>query len=195
MQAQPADQISHKVVILGDSKVGKTSIITRQMLGYQPAAQNATIGCHCSEIHVGVNNSTVTLQVWDTAGQEMYRALVPVYLRGARAGMLVYDVTDRESFQSLGHWYDILVGVVPSGLTLFVVGNKIDLEEEAVIDDIQARRFAEVHNAQLFKCSASSGFGLTELFDAIATKVSVGIEVQKAVTSVEIEGAKTEPCC
>ena len=54
---------SHKIVILGDSKVGKTSILTRQMLGYQPPTQNPTIGCHCSEIHVDVNGTTITLQL------------------------------------------------------------------------------------------------------------------------------------
>jgi small GTP-binding protein len=189
------EPLTHKVVILGDSKVGKTSIITRQMLGYQPAAQSPTVGCHCSEIHIGISTGNVTLQVWDTAGQELYRALVPVYLRGARAAMLVYDVTDRESFQSLGHWYDILVGVVASGLTIFVVGNKIDLEDEAVIEDAQAKQFADVHGAQLFKVSAATGAGLDGLFEAIATKMIEGMMLQRTSDAVELSGEPQNPCC
>jgi small GTP-binding protein len=173
------DSSANKVVILGDSRVGKTSIITRQMLGYQPATQNPTIGCHCSDIHFPFQGQDVSLQVWDTAGQELYRALVPVYLRNARAALLVYDVTDRESFQSLGHWYDILINVVPTGVRIYVVGNKIDLEDDAVIEDIQAKQFAEVHNAQFFKVSAATGDGLDQLFENIAKQMLEGAVLQQ----------------
>jgi small GTP-binding protein len=173
------DQTTYKVVILGDSRVGKTSIITRQMLGYQPAIQNPTIGCHCSEIHVVFDNRDTTLQVWDTAGQEMYRALVPVYLRGASAAILDYDVTDHASFESLGHWYEVLVDVVPTGTSIYVVGNKIDLADDALIDDARAEQFAKGHKAMLFKVSALSGAGLEALFEAIARKLSEGTEVEK----------------
>jgi small GTP-binding protein len=173
------DASSHKVVLLGDSRVGKTSIITRQMLGYQPATQNPTIGCHCSDIHFPLDGQEVSLQVWDTAGQEMYRALVPVYLRNARAALLVYDVTDRESFQSLGHWHDTLLAVVPSGVRVYVVGNKIDLEDSAVIEDVQAKQFADVHSAQFFKVSAATGVGLDALFEKIAREMSEGAVLQQ----------------
>jgi small GTP-binding protein len=170
------DPFAHKVVILGDSRVGKTSMITRQMLGYQPATQNATIGCHCSEIHVIFDKKDITLQVWDTAGQEMYRALVPVYLRGAHAAILVYDVTDRSSFAALSHWYDVLIDVVPTGTSIYVVGNKIDLDADAVIEDGQAEQFAKEHDAELFKVSAITGQGLDAVFEAIARKLVEGVE-------------------
>jgi small GTP-binding protein len=173
------EQTTYKVVILGDSRVGRTSIITRQMLGYQPTIQNPTIGCHCSEIHVVFDNRDTTLQVWDTACQEMYRALVPVYLRGANAVILVYDVTDHASFTSLSHWYEVLVDVVPTGTSIYIVGNKIDLADDALIDDAQAIQFSKVHNAMFFKVSALSGAGLDALFEAIARKLSEGTEVQK----------------
>lgn len=186
---------SHKIVILGDSKVGKTSILTRQMLGYQPPTQNPTIGCHCSEIHVDVNGTTITLQVWDTAGQEMYRALVPVYLRGAQAAILVYDVTDRESFKSISHWYEILVDVVPN-IPVFLVGNKIDLSNEAVVDDQSARAFAESHNSQLYKVSAMSGEGLDPLFGSLAQKIIDDEVNNKTVTGVQLNNnSGSKGCC
>ncbi|KAK8866328.1 hypothetical protein M9Y10_009289 [Tritrichomonas musculus] len=188
---------SHKVVILGDSRVGKTSILSRQMLGYQPPTQNPTIGCHCSEIHVTVDDKATTLQVWDTAGQEMYRALVPVYLRGAQAAILVYDITDRESFKSINHWYEILVDVVSTGTPIFLVGNKIDLEKDAVVDDQSARAFAQSHNSQLFKVSAMTGQGLDGLFQAIASKILEDEVNNKTVSGVSIEGenAEKKKCC
>jgi small GTP-binding protein len=195
LAGQTPEPAAHKIVILGDSEVGKTSIITRQMLGYQPAAQRPTIGCHCSEIHVTVDNRNVTLQVWDTAGQETYRALVPVYLRGARGAILVYDVTDHDSFLSLGHWHDILVGVVSTGLTLFVVGNKIDLEDDAVVEDVHAQQFATGHRAQLFKVSAATGDGLDALFEAIARQMEVGMELQRNASAIELTPEPQSGCC
>jgi small GTP-binding protein len=179
MVGDPSQRNLFKVVLLGDSRVGKTSLITRQLLGNTPSAENPTVGCHCCEIRVAVGYSEVALQVWDTAGQEMYRSLVPVYLRGARAALLVYDVTDVNSFGSLGHWFDILAEVVPSGASLFVVANKIDLEAEAAVGDAQARQFAAVHGAQFFKVSAITGFGMQPLFDAIAKGMAQVVEGQR----------------
>ena len=187
---------SHKVVILGDSRVGKTSILSRQMLGYQPPTQNPTIGCHCSEIHVTVDGNATTLQVWDTAGQEMYRALVPVYLRGAQAAILVYDITDKESFRSISHWYDILVDVVSTGTPIFLVGNKIDLQSEAVVEDQQAIAFATAHGSQLYKVSALTGSGLDQLFHAIAQKIIEDEVNQKKIAGVAINSqGEKKKCC
>jgi small GTP-binding protein len=157
-----------KVVVLGDSRVGKTSLIARQLLGDKPSPANPTVGCHCCEIRVAVDFTEVALQVWDTAGQEMYRSLVPVYLRGARAALLVYDVTDVNSFDSLGHWFDILMGVVPAGASVYVVGNKTDLENDAVVHEEHAKEFASVHGAQFFKVSAITGIGTQALFETVA---------------------------
>ena len=191
-KAQPP---SHKVVILGDSRVGKTSILARQMLGYQPPTQNPTIGCHYSEIRVTVDNTPVVLHVWDTAGQEMYRALVPVYLRGAQAALLVYDVTDRESFKSLGHWRDILLDVCPTNTAVCVVGNKIDLSEEAVVDDDQAKQFASQYGSKLFKVSAVTGDGLESLFDEVARKILEGEEADQTTTDLEAAEPGKSGCC
>jgi small GTP-binding protein len=163
---------SSKVVMLGDSRVGKTSIISRQILGHEPDLQTPTIGCHCTQIRVPVEGKEVILQVWDTAGQEMYRSLVPVYLRNVRAALLVYDVTERDSFQSLGHWHDILHEAVGPNVAIFIVANKIDLSNQAVVDDVQADQFAEVHNGRFFKVSAVTGIGLNELFVTVARTLS-----------------------
>jgi small GTP-binding protein len=168
-----------KVVLLGDSRVGKTSLIARQLLGGAPSPENPTVGCHCCEIRVAIDYSEVALQVWDTAGQEMYRSLVPVYLRGARAALLVYDVTDVNSFGSLGHWFDILMDVVPAGASIYVVANKTDLENETVVVEEQAKQFAAVHGAHFFKVSAITGIGTQALFEAVAKGMSQAIQDQK----------------
>jgi small GTP-binding protein len=174
-----------KVVMLGDSRVGKTSIISRQILGQAPDTQSPTIGCHCTQIRIPIDKTDIFLQVWDTAGQEMYRSLVPVYLRNVRAALLVYDVTARESFQSLGHWHDVLLQAVPSGAVLFVVANKVDLTERAEVEDVQAEQFAEVHSAAFFRVSAVTGEGIGDLFEAVARRMAQGRVMEQGQTPPE----------
>ena len=82
MKDNPSAPIQYKVILLGDALVGKTSIICRQLHGYKPQT-TPTIGCHFNDIIMNVGQTQISMQVWDTAGQEMYRALVPIYLRGA----------------------------------------------------------------------------------------------------------------
>jgi small GTP-binding protein len=163
---------ARKVVLLGDSRVGKTSIIERQLSGCEPPTQSPTIGCLCSEVPCG--DGAAPLDVWDTAGQEMYRSLVPLYLRDARAALLVYDITSRDSFHSLGHWLDAFAAAVPSGAAVYVVANKIDLADAQAVGDADAARFAGAHGARLFKVSAATGFGLAGLFDAVAQGMAPG---------------------
>jgi small GTP-binding protein len=120
----------------------------------------------------------VTLQVWDTAGQELYKALVPVYLRAARAALIVYDVTEKESFASLSKWHEILDDSVPSGVATFIVANKIDLEDDIVVDEAEAKQFAAAHAAKLFHVSAVTGAGLEALFEAVAKAIEEGAQVE-----------------
>jgi small GTP-binding protein len=188
MLNDPLQPNPYKVVILGDSRVGKTTIIARQMLGRQPPPENPTVGCHCCEIHVTVDDSDVALQVWDTAGQEMYRSLVPVYLRGARAALLVYDITDHDSFMSLGHWLDILVEHVPTRAATIVVANKFDLIAEAVVSEQLGRQFALAHDAQFFTVSAMTGEGLQGLFEAMARRLLEAADI-KAIGPTGLEPA------
>jgi small GTP-binding protein len=193
-QLEPKEAPSPKVVMLGDSRVGKTSIISRQILGHEPETQAPTIGCHCTQIHVYVEGKEVALQVWDTAGQEMYRSLVPVYLRNVRAALLVYDVTDRESFQSLGHWHDLLIDAAGATVGLYIVANKTDLAEQALVEDIQAEEFAEVHNAKFFRVSAVTGAGLDALFRAVAFRMAHDNVEEQSLVAPEPKKGTGEEC-
>ena len=176
---------------MGDSQVGKTSILNCQLHGYQPPNSNPTIGCHCNEITMNVEDKTVILQVWDTAGQEMYQSLVPVYLRGARAAIVVYNITDKQSFNSLNVWYEFLHQTISEQIPVFLVANKIDLLSPNVannensnnfnsnsqlklrqaVDDDTAISFAKAHNSKFFKVSAIKNIGIDELFTAIAEEM------------------------
>jgi small GTP-binding protein len=186
----------HKVVMLGESQVGKTSIITKQLRDGHFEGPAPTVGCHCSEVHLKIDGERVILQIWDTAGQEIYRSLVPVYLRGAQAALLVYDVTDSHSFDSLGGWYETLIEVVPASVATFVVANKIDLLESAVVSDEAAKRLVSERHFHFFKVSATTGDGLQTLFEAVARSVAASGAVKNETRRpLGLEERSPEPIC
>jgi small GTP-binding protein len=168
MLIQGGDAVSQlKVVLLGDSRVGKTSLITRKVRGESQLDPKATVGCQCNDLSLIVNSRRVNIQVWDTAGQEMYRALVPVYLRGASAAILVYDTTDRDSFQSLPDWWALIDETISPTTPLFVVANKIDLIDGQIVSHDLGAQFAESHKGSFHKVSALVGDGVEDLFQDV----------------------------
>ena len=190
---QSEDSCHRKVVLLGDSKVGKTSILCQQLNGYQTANHHPTIGCHCNDVAILVEGRPVNMQIWDTAGQEMYRALVPVYVRGASAAIIVYDVTDMGSFASIKSWVDLVRDNVPYEVPLFIVGNKTDLSAVAVSDD-EAEALAASLEAKLYKTSALTGEGVSKVFSDVALGMSQNKVVDAAVIAEEA-GTTGKGCC
>jgi small GTP-binding protein len=129
-----AEGLEAKVVLLGSQGVGKTSLILRYTTRlFSPTPAAATIGSslHTRKlVHGGVR---VKLQIWDTAGQERFRSMAPIYYRGAHVCVLVYDVSDRSSFDDVRSWLEELGKTVPKETMIYVVGSKIDLEAQRVI--------------------------------------------------------------
>jgi small GTP-binding protein len=162
----------HKVVLLGDSNVGKTSLIGRKALSDKRKKPKPTLGCHGTVLDFTVNGKTITLQFWDTAGQEIYRSLVPVCLRGASCALLLFDVCDADSFKNLDQWSRLIDDVLPENTHIFIVANKIDLVAGCAVGDATARDFATAHRAKSFKVSALSGEGVDHLFSEVGKPVA-----------------------
>jgi small GTP-binding protein len=153
--------------------------------GESEISLKATVGCHCTELALRVDRKRIDLQVWDTAGQEMYRALVPVYLRGAHAAILVYDRTDRDSFQALTHWCSLLDDTVSPNTLLFLVANKVDLVEQHTVSDDLGEQFAASRKAKFYKVSALTGEGVEQLFLDIAADL---IKMKESHVDAEKKG-------
>lgn len=155
-----------KVIIMGDSAVGKTSIVA--CLNSLPFSgeKDATIGASFLTKTVETGHGEVILSVWDTAGQERYRSLIPTYSRGAHAAVLVYDVTSETSFQRVEAWREELGRFCPSDLPVWVVAAKCDLD--VIVPHEQAERYAQDHGFTFAKTSSKLNEGVTELFGAIA---------------------------
>jgi small GTP-binding protein len=157
-----------KVVFLGNSGAGKTSILQYALTSSPKSNPVPTVGCNCQLLTIPVEDQDVLLNIWDTAGQELYRSLVPIYVRSATAALFVYDVTDLASLQSLDHWHSILVaGQSTTKVNIYIVANKNDLP--VVVDSAVGQQYAENLHAKFFEVSALTGAGIPQLFNTVAT--------------------------
>jgi len=159
-----------KLVLLGDSGVGKTSIVTQYVSGSAPENVNPTIGAAFVTKDVTIDGQQLELLIWDTAGQEVYRGLAPMYYRSALIAFIVFDVTKAESFDSVQYWIKELKTNVEESIVILVCGNKIDLEEKRSIEFQAAQAMATENGALYSETSAATGQGVERMFQlAIST--------------------------
>jgi len=159
-----------KVVLLGSSFAGKTSILRRLVFNKFNNDYASTLGTSLSTYDCQANGQSVRLNVWDTAGQENYRSLAKVYYRDANAAMIVYDVTSAESFKDIEYWISELDSSDSIGYSITIVANKIDMRDKRLISEETGKAFAEKVGASYAEVSALTGEGVRLLFDSIATK-------------------------
>lgn len=130
-----------KVVLLGEGRVGKTSILLRYTKGEYSDRQVSTLQASYLDKRVTVGTTTVNLSIWDTAGQERFHALGPIYYRDASGALLVYDITDAESFNKVKNWVKELKKIVGNDIIIVIAGNKIDLEKNRNVDEAEALKY------------------------------------------------------
>jgi len=163
-----------KIVLVGDSSVGKSSLVVRFTEDKFSDEVMATVGVDFKLTTIDVpGGGRVRLTVWDTAGQERFRALTPSYYRGAQAVIFCYDVSKRETFEALDHWLRELENVLPdagAGLVKLVVGNKIDVAERAV-DRSDGEAWARRRGALFAESSAKESVGVKEVFHEVVYKI------------------------
>ena len=154
-----------KVVLLGSTKVGKTSLINRLTGGVFLEEPTATVGASFQTYVVTDSGRCVAMQIWDTAGQERYRALTPMYYRSANAAILCFDITNSESFDAINSWIDELKEKGPSEMVIALVGTKLDLYEDRKVSTQDAKALAERSDISFYaECSAKTGQGVSEIF-------------------------------
>ena len=163
---------SFKVVLVGESGVGKTSIITQFIdQTFQEDQQSTTGGTFSTKSVICDNSRVIKFEIWDTAGQERYRALTKMFYKDANAAVLVYDITRKDSFEELQtYWAEQIKDSSPSKIILAVAGNKCDLIEKEAVDEDQARQLASELGAIFMNTSAKRVETINELFFEIAKK-------------------------
>ena len=167
------DNISCKVVLVGDTGVGKTSIIERYINNKYDENQKTTLVSSYTfkKIDIKKYNKSVSLDIWDTAGQEVYRSLSKNFYLNASIGILVYDITRKASFESIrDYWYEQLKTFGEEKMIFDVVGNKTDLFQREEVPENEARNFAKSINAGFHLVSCKDCVGIKDLFEDCGKK-------------------------
>mmetsp|Transcript_66695 Transcript_66695/g.124579 ORF Transcript_66695/g.124579 Transcript_66695/m.124579 type:complete len:213 (-) Transcript_66695:288-926(-) len=168
----------YKVILIGDQQVGKTCLLTRYLDNTWSDAVEATIGVDFKTHTEKVGNVDVRLQLWDTAGQERFRSLTTTYLKKSAAAVIVYDVTNKTSFDTVQSWLKEVRNASEDPL-IFVVGNKMDLQEKRQVTTDEGLQVAKLVKAEFAEVSAKTGDNVSVLFHKIA-------ETLLAATPVEV---------
>ena len=154
----------YKLIFLGDQGVGKSCILNRFMYDTFTEEYQATIGLDFQSKNVQIDNQDIHLLLYDTAGQEKFRSLIPMYTRDANIILLVYEVTSKDSFLHLNHWLNDLTTVKKDEVIFVVVGNKTDLEDKREVSREEGEQFAKDNDYLFAEVSAKYGEGFEDLF-------------------------------
>jgi len=208
-----SESIVLKCVLLGESAVGKSSLINRFIKGtFNRDFLPTIVGCYASkEIFYKEENIKISYEIWDTAGQEKYRAVNRIFYQDAYIVLFVFDINKKSTFDALkDYWYQEVKENSPPEIIIVIVGNKIDLYEGEVIDEDDVKNFCESVNALYMLTSAQTGKGVDELFYMIGKQVitqenfgkikktftfKMKKSIYSSVSTVDNNNSKRIKCC
>ncbi len=170
MSEEGRTDLKMKICLLGDGGVGKTSLVYRFIQNRFSTDFKSTLGVNLLKHEVIIDNIRVTAQIWDLGGQDKYEGLRKLYLDGSQGALVVFDKTNKESFENLDRWvksFRELRGSKP----MFLIGNKLDLKEFIVIDDPTAKAYADSHNVDYISTSAKTGEQVETAFKLLIKEV------------------------
>ncbi len=152
--------------------VGKTSMSIRFIKGkfQKIELSNRTINASCYKKNIEIEKTIVDLNIWDTAGEEKYHALAPIFYRGAQGAVIIFDVTNRETFNRATKWFNELSNYAEGKPKIVLVGNKIDLPNREISRE-EANKLAKEYNCEFFEVSALEGFNVNEIFESLTMSI------------------------
>jgi len=193
--------VQYKLVLLGETSVGKSSLVIRFVKGQFHEYQESTIGAAFLTQTVVVGDYTVKFEIWDTAGQERYHSLAPMYYRGAAAAIVVYDITSTSSFNRAKTWVKELQRQGSQDVVIALAGNKLDREQERTVSADEARQYADENGLSFIETSAKTNINVRELFLAIARKLPKenaeqgGLDKRRLIIDDQAFNSNSKKCC
>uniref|UniRef100_A0A3Q2YSH7 small monomeric GTPase n=1 Tax=Hippocampus comes TaxID=109280 RepID=A0A3Q2YSH7_HIPCM len=160
-----------KLVLLGESAVGKSSLVLRFVKGQFHEFQESTIGAAFLTQTVSLDDVTVKFEIWDTAGQERYHSLAPMYYRGAQAAIVVYDITNTDTFVRAKNWVKELQRQANPNIVIALAGNKADIADKRAVEHQEAQEYADENGLLFMETSAKTALNVNDIFMAIANKL------------------------
>ena len=167
-----------KLVMIGDSGVGKTNILSRYINNEFSSITKATVVVEFFSTIIKKNNKLIKLQIWDTAGQERYKSITSAYYKGAKGAFVVYDITKMKTFKNLDKWITELKANGNEDIYIILIGNKLDLEKNREVMTNDVKRKAEELKVGYFETSALDGSNIEHAFDVIVEEMSKKIPVE-----------------
>ena len=158
----------YKIIIIGDAAVGKSNILSRYVKNEFSENLKSTVGVELGIKFIKVKGTNTKIQIWDTAGQERYRAITSSYYKGSHGCFIVYDITNEITFNNVEKWYEHVQKEAGQDISIILVGNKCDKEDERKISKEKGQEKAKNLKCAFFETSALSGTNIAEIFDELA---------------------------
>ena len=198
MEQAPYDHLA-KVLLIGESGVGKTCILQRFISNQFNANFLTTIAIDFKTKNIKVKDKVVKLQLWDTAGQERFNTLTESFFKGSHGVIVVYSIVSRESFIAINKWMNQVRASAPSAVKLCLIGNKSDLEEDREVSPEEGENLAESFDALFFEVSAFNGENINEMFQGMGELVLTDLEIEEEEiangVSFPKKKKKRKKCC
>ena len=164
-------EMMFKVVLVGDASVGKTNIMSKYLKNEFHEDSKATVGVEFGSKQFTIEGHNIKAQIWDTAGQERYKAITSAYYKGAKGAFVVYDITRKQSFDNVDRWINELKAAADKKLSIIIIGNKCDLEDQRQVTKEQAEEKAKTNEVAFMETSALSGEHLDKAFEKMMNEV------------------------
>ena len=168
-----------KIIVVGDSGVGKTNLINRFASDKFDTNSKATIGVEFVYKALKINKDIIKVEVWDTAGEERYRAITSSYYKGAKGAIIVYDITNEDSFKNVEIWMNEVIKKGQKGMQLLLIGNKKDLVNDRLVSEEKGIEKAKELNMHLFEASALEKTNVNEAFNYLMREIYLGMKIEK----------------
>tara|TARA_B100000900_G_C20584284_1_gene718843 strand:+ start:419 stop:1009 length:591 start_codon:yes stop_codon:yes gene_type:complete len=186
---------TYKLVLLGDSSVGKTSIATQFVNNSFSEFQDSTIGAAFLSKMLVVNGNRINFEIWDTAGQERYHSLAPMYYRNATIILIVYDITSMTSFEGAKRWLTELKLTMTADTQVIFIGNKKDKEKRRMVKFEDVERYCYQNGLQHYEACAKNKENIDNIFKKVASNVEIDKKYIKRSNFVIEKPKKNNYCC
>ena len=168
-----------KLVLIGDSGVGKTNILTRYTKNEFSLATQTTVGVEFGSKIIKKNDKLIKLQIWDTAGQERYKSITSAYYKGSKGAFVVYDISRKPTFENVDKWIGELKTNASEDVLIMLVGNKSDLEDKREVQIDEVKKKAEQYKIAFCETSALEGKNIEQAFDSLIDEIAKKVEKEK----------------